>query len=108
MSATSGLVTNGVSKWYGATRALSDVSLAIPPGKVVALIGHNGAGKSTLLRALSGAEVPDEGAITIGGRPAGFQKPADAAAAGIACVYQELSLIDGLTVAENLFLAPRR
>ncbi len=104
MSATAGLAASDVSKWYGATRALSGVTLAVPPGQVVALIGHNGAGKSTLLRALSGAETPDEGGIAIDGRPAGFHKPADAAAAGIACVYQELSLIDELTVAENLFL----
>lgn len=104
MAAERGLVLRGVSKWYGATRALSNVSLDIPPGQVVALIGHNGAGKSTLLRALSGAEIPDEGTISIDGRTAEFRSPSEAAALGIACVYQELSLINELSVAENLFL----
>jgi ABC-type sugar transport system ATPase subunit len=108
MSAGSGLVVRGVSKSYGATKALSDVNLAIPPGKVVGLIGHNGAGKSTLLRALSGAEVPDEGAISLDGNAVQFRSPGDASARGIACVYQELSLINELTVAENLFLGAEK
>jgi ABC-type sugar transport system ATPase subunit len=108
MSASQGLVVSGVSKSYGATKALSDVNLAIPPGKVVALIGHNGAGKSTLLRALSGAEVPDEGTISLDGKAVQFRSPGDASAVGIACVYQELSLINELTVAENLFLGAEK
>ena len=108
MSADQGLIVSRVTKWYGATRALSDVSLKIPSGRVVALIGHNGAGKSTLLRALAGAERPDEGAISLDGRIAEFRSPAEATAAGIACVYQELSLINELTVAENLFLGAER
>src|SRR5271166_5718652 len=108
MSADRGLVVNGVSKWYGATRALSNVSLEIPPGKVVALIGHNGAGKSTLLRTLSGADIPDGGAISVDGRAVEFHSPGEAGAAGIACVYQELSLIGELTVAENLFLGAEK
>jgi ABC-type sugar transport system ATPase subunit len=99
-----GLVVSAVSKSYGPTRALTDVNLSIQPGQVVALIGHNGAGKSTLLRALSGAEMPDFGSITVDGVADQFQSPSDASAAGIACVYQELSLVDELTVAENLFL----
>jgi ABC-type sugar transport system ATPase subunit len=103
-----GLVVRGISKSYGATKALSDVSVAIEPGQVVALIGHNGAGKSTLLRILSGAEVPDEGTINIDGIATHFESPSDASAAGIACVYQELSLVNELTVAENLFLGNER
>jgi ribose transport system ATP-binding protein len=75
---------------------------------VVALIGHNGAGKSTLLRALAGAEVPDEGTISVDGRTVHFQSPIDAADAGIACVYQELSLVNELTIAENLFLGAEK
>jgi len=104
----SGLVVSGLSKRYGATRALTDVRLDIRPGQVVALIGHNGAGKSTLLRALAGAEVPDEGTISVDGRTVHFQSPIDAAAAGIACVYQELSLVNELTIAENLFLGAEK
>lgn len=108
MSQDRGLVVTGISKSYGATHALADVSLAIPAGKVVALVGHNGAGKSTLLRTLSGAETPDAGTIRIDGQPVEFHRPAEANAAGIATVYQELSLVNELTVAENLFLGAEK
>ncbi|WP_284309909.1 sugar ABC transporter ATP-binding protein [Labrys miyagiensis] len=108
MSARESLVVAEVSKVYGATKALTDVSLEIPAGQIVALIGHNGAGKSTLLRLLSGAHTPTTGSISIDGRPVTFQSPSEASAAGIACVYQELSLIDELTVAENLFLGAEK
>jgi ABC-type sugar transport system ATPase subunit len=101
---TAGLTVTSISKSYGQTRALSNVSLTVPPGKVVALVGHNGAGKSTLLRALSGAERPDDGSISVGGEQFEFAQPSDADSAGIACVYQELSLVDQLTVAQNMFL----
>lgn len=103
-----GLVVSDISKTYGATRALSNVSIRVRPGEVVALIGHNGAGKSTLLRSLSGAEVPDEGTISVDGDSTPFASPKDATNAGLACVYQELSLIDQLTVAENVFLGQER
>jgi ABC-type sugar transport system ATPase subunit len=99
-----GLAISSISKSYGSTRALTDVSLFVPPGKVVALVGHNGAGKSTLLRALSGAERPDQGTIAVDGIHTNFAQPSDANAAGISCVYQELSLVDQLTVAQNIFL----
>ncbi|WP_291050168.1 sugar ABC transporter ATP-binding protein [Herbiconiux sp.] len=99
-----GLLVDSISKSYGPTKALTNVSLRIRPGQVTALIGHNGAGKSTLLRSLSGAEVPDEGSIRIDGEAQEFHGPRDASDAGIACVYQELSLVDQLTVAQNIFL----
>jgi len=99
-----GLVAQGLGKLYDGNWAIQDVSLRIEPGTVVALVGHNGAGKSTLLRALSGAERPDEGEVLIDGKRVVMSSPADAAAAGIACVYQELSLVDQLTVAQNLYL----
>ncbi|MDQ0392691.1 sugar ABC transporter ATP-binding protein [Labrys monachus] len=108
MSARESLVVAEVSKSYGATKALTDVSLEIPAGRIVALIGHNGAGKSTLLRLLSGADTPSAGSLSIDGRPVSFQAPSEASAAGIACVYQELSLIGELTVAENLFLGTEK
>jgi ABC-type sugar transport system ATPase subunit len=103
-----GLVASGVSKWYGATRALSDVNLTIRPGRVVALVGHNGAGKSTLLRSFAGVETPDEGEVRVDGNAVKWLSPADANAWGIACVYQELSLINELTVAQNLFLGAEK
>src|SRR5216684_364691 len=103
-----GLVIQGLSKAYEGVWALNQVSLSVFPGQVVALAGHNGAGKSTLLRSLSGAERPDRGAIILDGVRKNFAHPSDAAAAGIACVYQELSLIDELTVAQNLFLGQER
>lgn len=99
-----GLVVSSISQSYGPTKALTDVSLVVPPGKIVALVGHNGAGKSTLLRVLSGAEKPGQGTVSVDGREQSFSKPSDATDAGIACVYQELSLVDQLTVAQNVFL----
>lgn len=98
------LSVSAISKAYGRTRALTDVSLIVPRGEVVALVGHNGAGKSTLLRVLSGAERPDSGSISVDSVVVNFSVPADASAVGIECVYQELSLVDELTVAQNLFL----
>ncbi len=99
-----GLVARGLWKSYEGSWALTDVSLRAEPGVVVALVGHNGAGKSTLLRALSGAERPDRGELRVDGRRMTFSSPAEATDAGIACVYQELSLVEQLTVAQNLFL----
>jgi ABC-type sugar transport system ATPase subunit len=98
------LVARGVTKRYEQTLALDDVSLALTPGEVHAVVGHNGAGKSTLLRVLAGAERPDGGSLHDGEQPLEFSAPADALALGISTVYQELSLVDDLTVAENVFL----
>ncbi|MET8830632.1 sugar ABC transporter ATP-binding protein [Streptomyces sp. NPDC004610] len=80
------------------------MTVTLHPGQVLALVGHNGAGKSTLLKMLAGAERPDEGSVLIDGVPQHFTGPADALAAGVACVYQELRLVDQLTVAQNVFL----
>lgn len=92
----------GLTKAYGATRALTDVSFAILPGEVHAIVGENGAGKSTLINILSGVVQPDAGTIGREGQPLHLRSPKDARAAGIATVFQELSLADALSVEENI------
>jgi len=94
-----------VSKTFPGTKALSDVQLKAWGGEVLALMGENGAGKSTLMKILSGAYQPDSGAeIIIDGQPVDITDPHKARAAGIAIIYQELSLAPNLSVAENIFL----
>ncbi len=100
----SSLAVSGLTKTYGAAKALSDVSLSFEPGEVHAIAGHNGAGKSTLIRIVSGSEHPDGGHISVDGRPVTFRVPTDAQRAGIVTIHQELSLIPRLSVAENIFL----
>lgn len=94
----------GVTKRFGAVEALRDVSLAADAGRVHALLGENGAGKSTLLKVLSGAHPPTAGCLRLGGAERRFRSPADAIAAGVAVIYQELHLAPDLTVAENVYL----
>jgi rhamnose transport system ATP-binding protein len=98
------LVVAGVSKRYGGVPALSDVSLIIEPRKVHALIGENGAGKSTLGKIISGVIEPDEGTMTLGGRHLALRSPREAIAHGIITIAQELAIVPGLTVAENVYL----
>src|SRR4051812_34698836 len=93
-----------VHKRFGATRALAGVSLAVQPGQVLALIGENGAGKSTLMKVLSGAHRADEGHMLLDGKPYAPSSPMDARRAGVAMIYQELSLAPHLSVAENIVL----
>lgn len=95
---------DGATKAYGATVALSEASFSLAPGEVRALIGKNGAGKSTLIKLLSGAELPDKGTITISGELLGNKGVRCANRLGVQTVYQELSLVPEMTVAENLFL----
>ncbi len=94
----------GIRKTFGATVALDDVSFAVAPGEVCALVGQNGAGKSTLMGILAGAIEPDAGTMTIAGRPYRPRNPLDARRAGVAMIYQELSLAQHLSVAENILL----
>ncbi|NEE03702.1 sugar ABC transporter ATP-binding protein [Phytoactinopolyspora halotolerans] len=102
-----------LSKSYPGVRALHAVSLSLAHGEVRALMGKNGAGKSTLVEILSGSVQPDSGQVLVGGEAVRMATPADARRHGIATVHQELSLVPGLTVAENIMLgrwrdAPRR
>ncbi len=98
------LEMRGISKRFGATQALRDVSLSVAPGETLALIGENGAGKSTLMKVLSGAHQPDSGSMLISGQPFVPQRPVDARRSGIAMIYQELNLAPDLTVEENIML----
>ena len=97
------LSVTGVSKRYGAVRAIRNADMTVRAGSVHALVGENGAGKSTLIKILSGAATADTGRITFEGRPVTISSTADAIALGIATVYQEPQLFPDLTVAENVF-----
>jgi ribose transport system ATP-binding protein len=99
---TGSLLIRGLTKAYGATKALTDVSFPILPGEVHAIVGENGAGKSTLINILSGVVQPDSGAIELGGKVLQFRSPKEARTAGIATVFQELSLAEALSVEENI------
>lgn len=94
----------GIGKRFGATQALSDVSLDVWPGRVLALIGENGAGKSTLMKILSGALPPDSGTMTYAGTPYAPKGPHDARLAGVGMIYQELNLAPHLSVEDNIML----
>lgn len=103
-SQTSLLDATGVAKSFGAVRALTDASLHVAAGEVVALIGANGAGKSTFVKILTGALRPDSGTVLIRGQAARVGSPAQARRSGLVPVYQEPSLIPDLNVADNLTL----
>lgn len=98
----------GINKRFGAVQALTDVSLEVGAGEVVALVGDNGAGKSTLVKVISGVYQPDEGSITFAGRQITVGGPSEAQALGIATVFQDLALCDNLDVVANLFLGQER
>jgi ribose transport system ATP-binding protein len=98
------LEARGIRKEYPGTVALKDVSVRFEGGKVHALIGRNGAGKSTLVRILAGSTQPTAGQVLLDGEPVALRSPGDAFQRGIATVYQELSLVPGLSVAENILL----
>jgi ribose transport system ATP-binding protein len=94
----------GLSKSYGAVQALTDASFTALRGEIHALVGENGAGKSTLIKALCGVTEPDSGAIRVAGTDVSLRGPEEAARHGIGVVFQELTLLPWLTVAENLLL----
>ena len=95
---------HNISKRFGATQALRNVSLEVQPGSVLALIGENGAGKSTLMKILSGALAPDAGRMELAGRPYAPRGPHDARLAGVGMIYQELNLAPDLSVEDNILL----
>ena len=94
----------GISKEFSGVHALTEVSLDIAGGEVLALVGENGAGKSTLLKILSGDHIPDSGRILVDGEPISFHTPRAARAKGIRVIYQEPEIIPGVSVAENVFV----
>ncbi len=99
------LSLSGVSKSYGAVRAVRDVSVDCRAGEIHALVGENGSGKSTLLGIASGFLTPDEGSVEIGGRPLTKASVADALRLGLGMAYQTYSQVLEMSVAENLYLA---
>ncbi len=94
----------GISKEFPGVKALQGVSFNVRAGEVHALVGENGAGKSTLIKILMGVYEPTEGKIFIEGKEANYKTPAEAIAAGMGAVYQDITLANHLTVAENFFL----
>ena len=98
------LEMRGITKRFGAVRALNGVDFRVMPGEVVGLVGDNGAGKSTLVKVISGIHPADEGEYLWEGGPQRVTTPQDATGLGIATVYQDLALCDNLDVVENLYL----
>lgn len=101
---SNGFEMRGIRKSFGATAALAGVDLSVAPGEICGLVGQNGAGKSTLMAILAGALAPDAGTMEIAGRPYAPRNPIEARRAGVAMIYQELSLAPHLSVMENVLL----
>jgi ABC-type sugar transport system ATPase subunit len=97
-----------VSKRYGGTFAVQGVDFDVRPGEIHALLGENGAGKSTMVKIISGAITQDAGTLEVEGAERRFAAPRDSTEAGVAMVYQEGSLVESMTVAQNLFLGDER
>ena len=93
-----------ISKAFPGVQALDQVSLTLMAGEIHALVGENGSGKSTLVKCLAGVHQPDGGEIRLGGKTVTMPNPIAARQRGVATIYQELSLVPTLTVAENIFL----
>ena len=103
-SRSAALEFSGLTKAYGNLVVLDRFTHRFAPGRVHALMGKNGSGKSTLVKVLSGAVQPTAGTVHLDGTELSFASPADALAAGIATVYQELSIIPSLSIGENIYL----
>jgi fructose transport system ATP-binding protein len=98
------LTTRNLVKRYGRVTALDHANFDLYPGEVLAVIGDNGAGKTSLIKAICGAVTPDEGEITLEGKPIHFKSPLDARNAGIETVYQNLALSPALSISDNMFM----
>jgi rhamnose transport system ATP-binding protein len=101
------IAISGVSKRFGSTQALADVSLDLHGGEIHALLGENGAGKSTLIKTMTGVVEPDSGEIHIDGQPVQVRSALEAQALGIAAIYQEPMIFPDLSVVENIFISHR-
>jgi simple sugar transport system ATP-binding protein len=93
-----------VSHSYGRNKVIFDVNLSVWPGEVVGLVGDNGAGKSTLLKIFAGYQRPTSGTLRFLGKDVRFKTPAEARAMGIEAVYQDLAIVDQLSLWRNFFL----
>jgi len=102
------LAATGLTKSYGGVRVLDGVDVTVERGEVHALVGENGAGKSTLIKILGGAVRPDAGRVTLNGAPLPVGDPLDVRRRGVSVVYQEFTLVPGLSVADNVFLGRER
>jgi simple sugar transport system ATP-binding protein len=102
--ATEAIQAEKVVKTFGTITALAGVSLSVGWGETLGILGDNGAGKSTLIKILTGYHQPDSGEVFVDGRPVQLASVDDARALGIECVYQDLALVNGLSIYHNLFL----
>src|SRR5208283_3513593 len=96
---------HNLSKHFGAVQALSDVSMSLRPGSFRALLGENGAGKSTLVKCIMGTYRADSGSVRVGEREVELKNPRQAHALGIGMVYQHFTLVENMTVLENMVMA---
>src|SRR3954468_18661577 len=94
-----------ISKHFGSLQALTDVSLTLRPGGFHALLGENGAGKSTLVKCIMGTYQADAGTVRVGDHPVALKNPRQAHALGIGMVYQHFTLVENMTVTENIIVA---
>ncbi len=104
MSGAEALRADGLTKRFGAVTALDGVSLTLHRGEILGILGDNGAGKSTLIKVLTGFHPPTTGHLFVDGRPVALRSVDHARSLGIECVYQDLALVGGLSIAHNMFL----
>jgi simple sugar transport system ATP-binding protein len=104
MSVTPFVEMKGISKTFGAVRALQNVNFEIMPAEIIGLVGDNAAGKSTLMKILSGAYIADQGEILIDGKKIFISNPVDSRALGIEMLYQNFALAGNINIYQNIFL----